>query len=342
VFKFYINNALPFLDKKISAEYLLAMMKKIYLGLDIGGTKIEGAVAELHSATHSFTVFSKKRIAVATSVKYEDFLLSVIDLIKDLINDSSFKIHELNAIGIGLPGSLDPESKIMLNGNTRFLIGKDFVRDLKENLGHEIVIHAQNDANLFALSEAWGGAGVEFGKTHNIAFKKQIALGLTLGTGVGGGLSAFGKIFNGVHGSALEVGHISLNPNGDVCYCGQKGCAERYLSGTALNLTPGFSDAKSIFDQAALGDKTALLVLEEYRRSMIHFLSILNNLFNPHYFVFGGGLSNQKIIFENLKEDLSKNIFLSAQFCPEIYINRLGDSSGLFGAMIYAHENINS
>jgi predicted NBD/HSP70 family sugar kinase len=140
----------------------------------------------------------------------------------------------------------------------------------------------------------------------------------------------------------MEVGHISLDPKGVVCYCGQKGCAERYLSGTALNLVAGFSDAKNIFEQAEHGNIAALEVLADYRRHMVHFLSILNNLFNPHYFVFGGGLSNQKIIFDNLKEDLSKNIFLSADLCPEIYINRLGDSSGLFGAMIYAHENIHS
>lgn len=74
----------------------------------------------------------------------------------------------------------------------------------------------------------------------------------------------------------------------------------------------------------------------------MQFLSIINNLFNPHYFVFGGGLSSQTILFEDLKTDLEENIFLSKEYCPDIYINHLGDSSGLFGAMIYASEKLNS
>lgn len=318
------------------------MTRKYFLGLDIGGTKVEGAVALLLNADHSITTFSKKRIAVSPSGDYEEFLKSLLNLIHDLIKEASFLPSDLLAIGIGIPGALDPETKIMLNGNTRFLVGKDLVRGIKENLGFEIPIHVQNDANLFALSEAWGGVGIDFEKTHQVPFHKQTAIGITLGTGVGGGLCSFGAVYNGVNGAGLEVGHVSLNPKGPLCYCGQKGCAESYLSGTALNKLAGFDGARDIFQKAAQQDPKALEVLSEYRGNLVHFLSILTNLFNPHYFVFGGGLSNQSILFKDLKQDLSKNIFLSPEYCPEIYINQLGDSSGLFGAMIYAQEILNS
>lgn len=310
-----------------------------YLGLDVGGTKIEGAIAQLFSADQSIKVFAKKRISMSPSESFEEFIISLVQLVNDLLSQANLSPEEVRAIGIGLPGSLDPKTKIMRNGNTRFLIGKDVIGALKNKLNFEVPIVVQNDANLFVLAEAWGGVGKTFSAQKQIPFKEQIALGITLGTGVGGGLTLEGKIFNGAHGSGLEVGHISLNPNGPSCYCGQKGCAETYLSGTALNK---LTDSKALFENVKKGDPQALKILADYRQHMVHFLSILNNLFNPHYFVFGGGLSAQDDLFKDLKKDLGENIFLDPQFCPDVKINQLGDSSGLFGAMIYAREYLDS
>lgn len=310
-----------------------------YLGIDVGGTKIEGAIAQFFLADRSINVFTKKRILMSSSESFEEFIDSLALLVNDLSSEAKLSLSDIRVIGIGLPGSLDPKTNMMRNGNTRFLIGKDILGALQEKLNCKIPIVAQNDANLFALAEAWGGVGKHFTAKTKIPFNEQIALGITLGTGVGGGLCLAGKIFNGAQGSGLEVGHISLNLNGPKCYCGQKGCAETYLSGTALNrLAP----SKELFEKAKTGDTESLKILSEFRQHLVHFLSILNNLFNPHYFVFGGGLSAQESLFLGLKEDLEKNIFLPPAFCPEIYINQLGDSSGLFGAMIYAREYLDS
>lgn len=313
--------------------------RDFYLGLDVGGTKIEGAIAQLFSADQSIKVFAKKRISMSPSKSFEEFILSLVQLVNDLLAQANLSLNEVRAIGIGLPGSLDPKTKIMRNGNTRFLIGKDVIGALKNKLNFELPIVVQNDANLFVLAEAWGGVGKTYSARKQIGFKEQIALGVTLGTGVGGGLTLEGKIFNGAQGSGLEVGHISLNPNGPSCYCGQKGCAETYLSGTALNK---LVDSKKLFENAKSGDPQALKILADYRQHLVHFLTILNNLFNPHYFVFGGGLSAQDDLFKDLKKDLEKNIFLGPQFCPDLMINQLGDGSGLFGAMIYAGECLDS
>lgn len=311
------------------------MKKTYYLGLDIGGTKVEGAVAELNASERTIKIHSRKKINAITTNNPDDFISSIYNLIHDLLNDAKLSLSSLRAIGMGLPGSLDPQTKVMLNGNTRYLIGFDVLKNLKTKLNIDIPIIAENDANLFVLAEAWGGVGLKYCQEKHIDFKDQVAVGITLGTGVGGGLISLGKIFSGAHGAGLEVGHISLLPDGHQCYCGQKGCAESYLSGTALNK---IFNSKEIFEKAQLHDEDALKILENYRKHFIHFLSILNNLFNPHYFVFGGGLSAQTLLFKNLKNDLEKNIFLSKEFCPEIYINQLGDSAGLFGAMIYAQE----
>jgi fructokinase len=315
------------------------MEKKYFLGLDVGGTKVEGAIAHLNIAEHSINIFSKKKIASVSSQNFEDFIISLSGLITDLLNEAKISLKELSAIGIGLPGSLNPNTHIMMNGNTRYLIGHDILAALKKSLDFNLPIYAQNDANLFTLAEAWGGVGKKYNEDRQVPFEEQIAVGITLGTGVGGGLVIKSDIFNGAHGAALEIGHISLKLDGPECYCGQRGCSELYLSGTALNK---ISDSKEIFTKVLNNDEEATKVLKEYRKNLIHLLSILNNLFNPHYFVFGGGLSTQSILFKDLKKELESNIFLSPEFCPEIYINQLGDSSGLFGAMIYAQELLHS
>lgn len=309
------------------------MEKKYYLGLDVGGTKVEGAIAYLDEATHSITVLSKKRIACIQDVS--PFMDSLVELIDDLLKEAALTLTDLKAIGLGLPGTLHPKTKVMLNGNTRFLIGVEVVNVLQEKLNTQIPVVAQNDANLFALAEAWGGAGKHYALTRGVPFNEQVVVGVTLGTGVGGGFVSMGNILNGAQGSALEVGHIVLHSGGNKCYCGQQGCAETYLSGTAINKK---IDSRVLFEKAKKGEAEVLQTMIDYRLDFVQFLSILNNLFNPHYIVFGGGLSAQSILFEDLKTDLEENIFLSKEYCPEIYINHLGGSAGLFGAMIYANE----
>jgi predicted NBD/HSP70 family sugar kinase len=309
------------------------MEKKFYLGLDVGGTKVEGAIALLDESSHSIGVLAKKRIACIQEVT--PFIESLVQLIQDLLTEAALSLTDLKAIGIGLPGTIHPKTKIMLNGNTQFLIGVEVLNTLQQKLNTDIPIVVQNDANLFALAEAWGGAGKHYAQYRGVPFSEQVVVGVTLGTGVGGGFVSQGQILNGAMGSALEVGHIVLHSGGNKCYCGQQGCSEAYLSGTAINKK---MDSKILFEKANKGEPDVLQTMIDYRLDLVQFLSILNNLFNPHYIVFGGGLSAQKVLFEDLKTDLEENIFLSKEYCPEIYINHLGDSAGLFGAMIYANE----
>lgn len=320
------------------------MTSELYLGLDIGGTKVEGAIALIDPICGQIQVYSQKKILLEKPTTYENFLDSVFGLICTLVSESKIEYSSLKALGAGLPGSIDPKTNVMLNGNTIFLIGKNFVSDLNEKLFNKFKIRhplfVNNDANLFALAEGTFGVGRKFYEQRNIAIKDQVLVGITLGTGVGGGAVSEGKILHGAHGSSLEVGHISLDPKGPRCYCGQNGCAEIYLSGTGLQKMNSIESSIEIFKKAELGDLEALEILKEYRAKMIHFLSILNNLFNPHYFVFGGGLSQQKVLFQDLHSDLKEKIFLTPEFCPEIYTFQLGDSAGLFGAMLYANEKL--
>jgi fructokinase len=319
-------------------------MNNIFLGLDIGGTKVEAAIARVDFTSGEIQVLAKKRILVKTNTNFIELICDITELIQALLTEAALSIDALTAIGAGLPGSIDPVTQKMLNGNTRYLIQQDFISALQASLqqkiqssnNKQIPIFIQNDANLFIYAESIFGRGKSYEQDFKIPRSQQVAIGITLGTGVGGGFVTQGKILNGAHGAALEVGHISLNPQGPLCYCGQRGCAETYLSGTALSKLPPFHDSRKLFSEQSHPE--AQTIFSDYRKHMVHFLSILNNLFNPHYIVFGGGLSLQPSLFLGLKAELEKNIFLPAQFCPEIYTQQLGDSAAIFGAMAYANE----
>lgn len=313
------------------------MNNHYYIGLDVGGTKIEGSLAQLDPILKNVQINASMRL----SSEYEKTSSGVINavnfIIKNLLEKSGVPLSEIKALGIGLPGSLHSETRIMINGNTQYLIGIDLINEIKKYWNDAFPIFAQNDANCFVLAEAWAGVGKTFQKEKNISFEQQVGIGITLGTGVGGGLISQGKLYEGAYGSALEVGHFSLYPNGPECYCGNKGCSELYLSGTAINRT---MDSRQLFLNLDHNQIEAVNFLKNYQESLINFLVTLNNLFNPHYFVFGGGLSNQKKLFEGIDSKFTQRIFLPETYSPKIYINQLGDSSGVFGAMIYAQTNL--
>ena len=309
------------------------------MGLDVGGTKVEGAVAIIDTEDHSIEVLAKSRIPLPGNDS-ETFTSSLSDLIESLIHDARINQSDLVAIGMGLPGSIDQQTNRMINGNTYFLIGEDLKNKLQSKLPFSIPLFVENDANLFTLAESWGGAGKTFYKKTGIPFHRQVVIGITLGTGVGGGFVTNGSIFSGAHGGGLEVGHISLDAQGRKCYCSQFGCAETYLSGTALQKNRHDWSSKEIFEKYRNEDINAEKILRDYREKMLHFLRTLTNLFNPHYIVFGGGLSNQPDLFVDLETELSSGIFLGEKYAPKIYVNELGDSAGVYGAMIHAMNKL--
>lgn len=310
------------------------------MGIDVGGTKVEGTLAIVDTENHTFEVLAKNRIPLPGH-NINSFAEQLAVFIHDIVKVARVEKKEIESMGIGLPGSIDPKTNRMINGNTHFLVGENISQVISEKLDWDIQIFTENDGNLFTLAESWGGVGLEFEKQTSIPFTEQVALGITLGTGVGGGLLNRGKIFTGANGGSLEVGHVCLDPQGRSCYCGQLGCSESYLSGTALQKNRYDWSAREIFEKYRNEDINAEKILKDYREKFIHLLRILTNLFNPHYFVFGGGLSNQPDLFTELQEELSGHIFLGEKYAPKIYVNKLGDSAGVYGAMIYSLRELN-
>ena len=312
------------------------------MGIDVGGTKIEAALLSLNSGSQ-FKIIECKRIPTMRERGYSSVLARIIELIKTLVRKLPQKIRSLSGIGIGLPGTVDPESGLMLNGNTSLFIGQPLKYDLQEALGNKTLpIVLENDANCFTLAEAKAGAGLLYEKETGITIEKQIGIGIILGTGVGGGLVNHGQIFRGRKGGGLEIGHgpLGSRDQGKACFCGLNGCAETYLSGTALlqdfkklhpNASPEDNHGQSIFEKAQNKGSFSHKIVSRYKENLTLFLLNLTNIFDPDYFVLGGGVSNQLSLYENLEEDLRRKSFVP-ESSPKVFQHQLGDSAGVFGA----------
>ncbi len=289
------------------------------IGIDLGGTKTE--IILINNDGKEID-----RLRKETPKNYN----GTIDTICQLVNIIEDKHKKNFKIGIGTPGSLSKETQCIKGGNSTWLNGRPLKNDLELRLNRKIVL--ENDANCFALSEAFDGAG----------FNQEIVFGVILGTGVGGGLVVNKKIINGYNNITGEWGHNQMpqgtndNWNKHDCYCGKKGCIETYLSG------PGFSnhffeqykirlDAEQIQKNANDGDQNSLEFIFQYLDYLARGLSQIINILDPGVIVLGGGVSNMKQIYENINSKLKKYVF-SDTVNTKILKNKFGDSSGVRGA----------
>lgn len=293
----------------------------LYLGLDIGGTKMAAVVIDESGAELGRY---RKETAKETYHSFLDCLEEFIAVIKQDLN-SAF------AIGIALPGSISPINGKIKNSNILVLNGQDLKLDLETRLAVPVII--ANDANCFALSEACDGAG----QGHEVVF------GITLGTGCGGGIAISQQLYSGAWGNAAECGHITLpgfNPQQDgpdvTCYCGRDNCSESFVSGTGLaeryfQLSGITRSAPEVIALAKAGDKLAREQIARFRNQLARLLATIVNTIDPHIIVIGGGLSNEPILIEHIDQQIAPLVFTDT-FSTPVTRAQHGDSSGMRGA----------
>jgi fructokinase len=285
------------------------------IGIDLGGTKIEGILAD-----ENFETIERKRIPTEQENGYDSILESIKNLVLELAQESD----EKTSIGICAPGAISLDSGLIKNSNTQCLIGKDLQNDLETILHQKISL--ENDANCFALAEARLGAG----KDHNIVF------GVIMGTGVGGGIIIDGKIHHGRTNIAGEWGHHCLHNDGNSCYCGNLGCVETYISGPALE--------KNWFDLSSLNQSLLEIIqnssnphFENWKKTFLdNFALSLSNvidILDPDIIILGGGLSNINFLYDEGKDAVYEKVFSDTVDTP-IIKNEIGDSAGVFGACL--------
>ena len=319
---------------------------KNYIGLDIGGTKIEAVLLKevkapskltLQVLEKNFEIIERKRIPTNRDKGYEFVLNEISKLILDICSTCSLDIHQIEAIGMGLPGSITPATSIMINGNSEIFINKNIIHDLKSKLSFSNEIYVDNDANLFALAETFWGAGLKYQLKTGITPKNHLSIGVILGTGCGGGVIINGAQLIGRNGGGGEIGHSVLVKDGIDCYCGRKGCAEQYLSGTGLELMyQRMNDGKKLKAQDIFKgqDEKSEEVIYSYIEHLSLFLTNLTNIFDPDYIVLGGGVSNQDLLYKELNINNKEKSFI-INTPVEIYQHQLGDSAGVLGAALF-------
>ena len=288
------------------------------LGIDLGGTKIEGILID-----EQFQVIKRERVATKREEGYAAIINRIVNLAKFIIKDVP---NIESPVGICTPGTIESETGLLKNSNTVCLIGKPIQKDMEKKLGISVVM--ENDANCFALAEATIGAA----KKYNVVF------GVILGTGCGGGITMLRNIHRGANRIAGEWGHHCLVPGGRECYCGNRGCTEAYISGTALEkewfeLSGEKSRVTDIIDSGKYKDHPEWKenFLKNFGRGLANVIDILD----PHAIVIGGGLSRIDFLYTEGKESVYKETFSKIVRTP-ILKNKLGDSAGVFGAAMLA------
>ena len=293
------------------------------LGIDLGGTKIEAIVIESKEN-------SKEVIRHRVDTEEEKGYLQVLNNIKLLVEYIENKInHKFDKLGIGTPGTIDPETGLLKNSNSQCLNGKPIQKDLSETLDKIILI--QNDANCFALAETLlGSVKDQYPNAKNV-------FGIIMGTGVGGGVIINGKTVYGSQGIGGEWGHTIVTDSGDECYCGKRGCVETVISGRALQTYySNISGRKLKFEEIYALKDSDKYAKETFDRLIIHFgkgLSNVVNILDPEVIVLGGGLSNIKELYSEGYKELKKYVF-NPTFNTPIIRPKLGDSAGVYGAAL--------
>ena len=293
------------------------------LGVDLGGTKIEGIVLE--SKEKPIEVI-RHRVDTEEKKGY----LQVVDNIKSLVEYIENKInHKFDKLGIGTPGTIDPETGLLKNSNSQCLNGKPIQKDLSETLDKIILI--QNDANCFALAETLlGSVKDQYPNARNV-------FGIIMGTGVGGGVIINGKTVYGSQGIGGEWGHTIVTDSGDKCYCGKRGCVETVISGRALQTYyKNISGRKLKFEEIYATKDNDKYAKETFERLITYFgkgLSNVVNIIDPEVIVLGGGLSNINELYTEGYNELKKYVF-NPTFSTPILKPKLGDSAGVYGAAL--------
>ena len=293
------------------------------LGIDLGGTKIEGIV--LKSKENPEEVI-RHRVDTEEEKGYSQ----VISNIKSLVDSIENRInHKFNKLGIGTPGTIDPETGLLKNSNSQCLNGMPIQKDLSKTLGKTILI--QNDANCFALAETLlGSVKDQYPNAKNV-------FGIIIGTGVGGGVIIDGKTLYGSQGIGGEWGHTIVTDNGDKCYCGKRGCVETVISGRALQIYYNKISGKKLKFEEIYAiknrDKDAKKTLKRLIKYFGKGLSNVVNIIDPEVIVLGGGLSNIDELYTEGYNELKKYVF-NPTFKTPLLKPKLGDSAGVYGAAL--------
>lgn len=318
-------------------------MSNYVVGIDLGGTNIKAGIVEESSGM----VIVSESIKTYSDRGMEDTFDRIALLVDKMLEESEIDRKKVRGVGMGIPGPVVDGETVTFFANFPWEKGLNIAKILSEKL--KFPVKLGNDANVITLGEAWKGAAKGY----------KNVLGLTLGTGIGGGILIDGKILEGFRGAGAEVGHMKLVENGNLCGCGQKGCWEAYGSATAIiketinrfednkyNLiwknidgNTKLLEAKHVFDAAKEGDRFAIEIVDYSAKYLAMGIGNLLNVLNPEVIIVGGGVALAgDFLFDKVKEELQRFALPVTLEKIKIVQAKLGEDAGIVGAAALLEE----
>ncbi len=316
------------------------MKNKYYAGIDVGGTKIAGILSNGKGK-----IISRIKSSTPKDATPEKIVRIISDLLEELLDAKGLDKKDLSAVGVGIPGIIDPEGKIIRTPNLH-LSGVNLGKQLKKKL--KVSCRLGNDVNLGLLGEKWLGA----------AKRARNVISLFIGTGIGAGIILDNKLICGTHGAAAEIGHMVIQENGPKCSCGNSGCLEALAGRWAIErnirkeikkgrktiitkLLDKKSDSiKSRFLRKALQahDPLVTQILETAAKQIGIACVSIRHIFDPQLILLGGGVVEAcgDFILPIVKKTVQKDSFFPGAFTCEITLSELGDDAVCLGAVALA------
>ena len=309
------------------------------VGIDLGGTNIVAGVVD-----NKYNIIAKAECKTAVPRPEAEICDSMAAVVKEALKKAKVKMDDVAHIGIGVPGAVNPETRVVETSPNLFFQNWEIAAMMEERL-HKYV-KVENDANAAALGEFLAGS----------AKGSKNAIAITLGTGVGGGIIIDGKIYSGSNYAGAELGHMVIVKDGNQCGCGRKGCWEAYASATALiNMTkeaiknekPEFSymlnavngdldqvNGKTAFDAMKDGDATGTEVVNKFISYLATGIINVINIFQPDVLCIGGGVSRQgETLLAPLRAIVEQERFTKHNDKQTIICAAtLGNDAGIIGA----------
>ena len=283
------------------------------IGIDIGGTKIQGLSLE------NGKVLKKINLPLPENSKE---LINSINSIKKKVDPD----NKIDKIGIGVPGSIERKTgRIFMSPNISFLKNYPLKKELEKHMKAKIKI--ENDVNCIALAESIYGLGKS---------KKNLII-VAIGTGIGGGLILNKKLYIG-KSNAGEFGHIPIYPDGKKCSCGSQGCLEEYAGGKVIkdlvkNTSLSNKTPKEIEILAREKNKEAISIYESIGKMLGIGLSSIILILDPEIIILSGSLSNASDLFlPTLKKELKKRVYFQI---PNIKISKMKDKTAIGAALLF-------
>lgn len=308
---------------------------KYTIGIDLGGTNIVAGLVD-----EQYHLLDKAAVKTQPEKGFDFITDNMARLVATLLQRAKLAPADVSSIGIGSPGTPDKETGDIVFSNNLNWHNVPLASSVQGKTGIRTVV--ANDADCAALGEFVAGAGAE---------DASMAL-ITIGTGVGSGIVMDGKLFCPAGSNAPELGHTTLICGGEPCTCGRNGCAEAYISFTALirdgnRAADAHPDSmlaklrsegqalngKNIFDCGKAGDPAAKELMDRFIEYMGQFLANVGNGFGVRAIVVGGGISKEgEWLCRRLREIVVREMFVGEMFAPPIRMATLGNDAGVIGA----------